>query len=71
MANRDDVTREVAECVECGSIYAARVWPGGDIQTIGSNACSCGSTEFEIVEDVGDDVPSSDDGLPMGGASGE
>nr|WP_082146731.1 hypothetical protein [Halostagnicola sp. A56] len=50
MANRDDITRELAECVECGSAYAARQWPTGEIQPIGTTSCSCGSTTFVLVD---------------------
>ncbi|WIV66210.1 hypothetical protein QQ977_10965 [Natrialbaceae archaeon AArc-T1-2] len=49
MANRDDVTRELAECVDCGSVYAARQWPSGEIQPIGSDGCDCGSTDFLLI----------------------
>ncbi|SDR44953.1 hypothetical protein [Natronobacterium texcoconense] len=52
MANRDDVDRGLAECVDCGSIYAAREWPTGEIQPIGSDGCECGSTDFVLVDDV-------------------
>lgn len=58
MANRDDVSRELAKCTDCGSIYAARQWPDGDIQMIGSDHCPCGSEEFVLVEDD-EDEPSS------------
>ncbi|NKE37612.1 hypothetical protein GWG54_17740 [Natronococcus sp. JC468] len=50
MANRDDVSRELAECADCGAVYAARQWPDGTIKAIGSESCRCGSTEFELVE---------------------
>ncbi|WP_306056721.1 hypothetical protein [Natronococcus wangiae] len=64
MANRDDVTRELAECTECGSVYAARQWPDGDIQTIGSDGCRCGSSDFVLIESDGDElsVDVDDDG---------
>ncbi|ADD06252.1 uncharacterized protein Nmag_2696 [Natrialba magadii ATCC 43099] len=52
MANRDDVSRELAKCTSCDSIYAARQWPDGEIQLIGSGSCPCGSTEFVIVDDT-------------------
>ncbi|RQG90028.1 hypothetical protein EA462_08460 [Natrarchaeobius halalkaliphilus] len=55
MANRDDVTRELARCTECGSVYAARQWPGGTIQPIGAGNCDCGSTNFVLVTDAGED----------------
>ncbi|AGB38129.1 hypothetical protein [Natronococcus occultus] len=55
MANRDDVSRELAECTECGAVYAARQWPDGRIKTIGSESCQCGSTEFSLVETVAAD----------------
>ncbi|ELZ07492.1 MULTISPECIES: hypothetical protein [Natrialba] len=58
MANRDDVSRELAKCTECDSVYAARQWPNGDIQLIGNDGCPCGSTEFVLVD--GDAEPTSD-----------
>ncbi|TYL36596.1 hypothetical protein CV102_21320 [Natronococcus pandeyae] len=66
MANRDDVTRELAECTECGSVYAARRWPNGDIQTIGSGSCSCGSTDFVLIDDVEDAENIDSEGSPSG-----
>lgn len=51
MSDRDDVNRELARCVECGSVYAARQWPTGKIQPIGSDSCDCGCTEFTVVTD--------------------
>jgi hypothetical protein len=60
MANRDDVTRGVAECDACGAVYAAREWPDGAVKTIGTDTCSCGASEFSLVENVGEDVPASD-----------
>nr|WP_247002308.1 hypothetical protein [Halosolutus gelatinilyticus] len=64
MANRDDVNRELAKCAECGSVYAARQWPTGDIQPIGSDSCDCGSTEFLLINDL-------DDESSPGGLTGE
>ncbi|OIB56283.1 hypothetical protein BBD46_18135 [Natrialba sp. SSL1] len=55
MANRDDVSRELAKCANCDSVYAARRWPDGDIQMIGSDGCPCGSTDFVLVDDGDDD----------------
>ncbi|TYL38381.1 hypothetical protein CV102_11240 [Natronococcus pandeyae] len=44
--------RTLAECLACGSAYAATRWTDGTIQPIGTkNGCQCGSTEFRIVED--------------------
>lgn len=60
MANRDDVSRELAECVKCGSVYAARQWPDGDIQAIGSDGCPCGSTEFVLVSESDGDGEDDD-----------
>lgn len=57
MTNSTDAIRIVAACEDCGSVYAARQWPDGDIQLIGSTECSCGSTEFVLVEEP--DNPSS------------
>ncbi len=64
MANRDDVSRELASCTECGAVYAARQWPTGKVQPIGSDRCECGSCTFVIVTDVDDESSS-------GGASAE
>lgn len=55
MANRDDVNRELAKCVNCGSVYAARQWPSGKIAPIGSSSCTCGSSDFRLVDQVGED----------------
>ncbi|WP_226481407.1 hypothetical protein [Natrinema amylolyticum] len=55
MAHKDDVTRVLAACTECGSIYAARQWPTGEIRIIGQDGCSCGATEFDLVEESDDD----------------
>ncbi len=60
MAHRDDVTRVLAACERCGSVYAARQWPDGTIRAIGSHSCSCGSTDFVLV-DTSDDEPSRDE----------
>ncbi|ELY58903.1 hypothetical protein [Natronolimnohabitans innermongolicus] len=38
--------------MECSSVYAARQWPDGEIQAIGNDGCSCGSTDFELVQTV-------------------
>ncbi len=61
MANSEDATRIVAACEGCGSVYAARQWPDGDIQLIGSTACSCGSTAFVLVEETDDPTSSETD----------
>ncbi|MFC6717457.1 hypothetical protein ACFQGT_04775 [Natrialbaceae archaeon GCM10025810] len=55
MANRDDVTRVLAGCTECGSVYTAREWPNGIIRAIGRDDCRCGGTEFEVVDGPDDD----------------
>ncbi|WP_293029716.1 hypothetical protein [Natronococcus sp.] len=57
MANRDDVSRELAECTKCGAVYAARQWPDGTIKAIGSERCRCGSAEFAVVETDEGTVP--------------
>nr|WP_084777840.1 hypothetical protein [Natrialba sp. SSL1] len=42
--------RTIAECFDCGNAYAAKKWPDGTIQPIGTrNGCQCGSTEFQAV----------------------
>ncbi|OLZ41689.1 hypothetical protein A6E15_12145 [Natrinema saccharevitans] len=51
MAHRDDVTRALAACTACDSVYAARQWPDGEIKIIGQEGCSCGSADFELVDD--------------------
>lgn len=54
MAHKDDVTRVLAACTGCESVYAARQWPDGDIRVIGQDGCSCGSTDFEPVDELED-----------------
>lgn len=54
MAERNDVVRVIAICEECGSSYAARQWPGGEIQIIGQENCSCGSADFTVAEPTDD-----------------
>ncbi|MFA9501771.1 hypothetical protein NP511_05950 [Natrinema thermotolerans] len=58
MAHRDDVTRVLATCTACNSVYAARQWPDGEIKIIGQDGCSCGSTDFELVDDSADGTES-------------
>jgi len=55
MAHRDDVTRVLAACMACDSVYAARQWPDGEIKIIGQEGCSCSSTDFELVDEMDDD----------------
>ena len=44
--------RTLAECLACGSAYAAQKWTDGAIKPIGAkNGCRCGSTEFRALED--------------------
>ncbi|PGF15193.1 hypothetical protein CP556_03010 [Natrinema sp. CBA1119] len=62
MAHKDDVTRVLAACTACGSAYAARRWPDGEIQIIGQDGCSCGSTDFEPVDDSNDGLGPDPDG---------
>lgn len=57
MAHKDDVTRVLAACEACGSVYAARQWPDGTIRIIGQEGCSCGGTSFEVVTDSDEDSP--------------
>ncbi|MCU4740525.1 hypothetical protein OB955_01110 [Halobacteria archaeon AArc-m2/3/4] len=59
MGDDDEVMRVLAACENCQSIYAARQWPDGDIQAIGSDGCDCGSTDFVLVDESDD---TSDDG---------
>ncbi|SER66699.1 hypothetical protein SAMN04489841_4249 [Natrinema salaciae] len=56
MAHKDDVSRVLAACTACGSVYAARQWPDDTIRVIGQDGCSCGSTDFELVDDTADDT---------------
>ncbi len=55
MAHKDDVTRLLASCTACGSVYAARQWPDGEIRIIGQDGCACGSADFELVDDSADE----------------
>lgn len=55
MASRDDVIRILATCKQCGAVYAARQWPDGDIQAIGSDGCHCGSDTFACIQELGGD----------------
>lgn len=51
MGDRDEATRTVASCDDCGSVYAAVELPGGKIQPIGKRTgCSCGSTSFSKLD---------------------
>ena len=54
MAGRDDVTRVIAICEECGSSYAARVWPDGALKLIGREDCTCGSANFTVADATDD-----------------
>ncbi|NUB91659.1 hypothetical protein HTZ84_09245 [Haloterrigena sp. SYSU A558-1] len=58
MAHKDDVTRVMAVCEECGSVYAAREWPDGTVRVIGQEGCSCGATSFEVADDSEGGSPS-------------
>ena len=58
MTQKDDVTRVMAVCEACGSVYAAREWPDGTIRLIGQEGCSSGATTFEIVTDSAGESPS-------------
>jgi len=64
MAHRDDVSRVLVCCLECGSAYAARQWPDGSIKLIGQDRCSCGSTEFSIIDDTDDSDSTTASGWP-------
>ncbi|QRV16899.1 hypothetical protein JMJ58_08545 [Haloterrigena salifodinae] len=47
MTDSTTVARGTAICENCGSVFAARIWPDGRIRPIGSPAnCPCGGTEF-------------------------
>ncbi len=58
MAHKDDVTRVLAACEDCGSVYAAREWPDGTIRLIGQQDCSCGASTFVAVDDEGGETGS-------------
>ncbi|UHQ97931.1 hypothetical protein HYG81_18905 [Natrinema zhouii] len=62
MAHKDDVIRVLATCTACGSVYAARQWPDGEIQIIGQDGCSCGSTDFKSADDSTDNLEDDADG---------
>ena len=47
-----EIERTVAECLTCGSAYAARKWSDGTIQPIGRGSCQCGSTQFRVLKDT-------------------
>lgn len=51
MGETDDADRVMAECGSCESAYAARRWANGKVQPIGSDRCSCGSTDFRVLDD--------------------
>lgn len=52
MINSEEAKRSLAECTDCGSIYAAWVWPDESVQIMGERKCKCGSIDFEIVGEV-------------------
>lgn len=54
MARKNDVTRVLATCEECGSVYTAWRWPDGKLKVVGQTGCSCGSTAFTLVEGMSD-----------------
>lgn len=64
MAWRDDVSRVLVSCGACGSVYAARQWPNGKIKVIGQEGCSCGASEFRVIDNVddSDSTPNSEAG---------
>lgn len=51
MGETDDVERVVAECGSCQSAYAACQWSDGTVRPIGSDRCTCGSTDFRVLDD--------------------
>lgn len=57
MASRDDVTKVLVSCVDCDSVYTAREWPDGTVKLIGQEDCSCGSSEFAVIDDTDDSDP--------------
>ncbi len=54
MAHRGDGERILAKCANCDSVYAARMWPNGDVQPIGATECRCGTTEFIVLAEIED-----------------
>lgn len=54
MAHENDVTRVLAACEECDSVYTAWQWPSGKLKVVGQAGCRCGSTAFTPVEEAGD-----------------
>ncbi|WP_255171525.1 hypothetical protein [Natrononativus amylolyticus] len=50
MSSPEEQQRAPALCKECDSVYTVRILAGGEIEPIGTTACSCGSEEFEVVD---------------------
>ncbi len=47
MVGKENARRIAAECIDCGSAYAARLWPDGNVRIIGlESECPCGGTRF-------------------------
>ncbi|RQG95081.1 hypothetical protein [Natrarchaeobius chitinivorans] len=43
--------RTIAECLDCGNVYAVKEWPDGTIQPIGMrNGCQCGAAELQVIQ---------------------
>ncbi|MFC7212902.1 hypothetical protein ACFQO4_02250 [Saliphagus sp. GCM10025334] len=52
MADRIKLTRVIAQCPNCGNVYASYVWPDGSVKPIGQQkGCSCGSTDFIVLDE--------------------
>ncbi|MFC4246437.1 hypothetical protein ACFOZ7_05430 [Natribaculum luteum] len=51
MASFEGTEKTAAICEQCGSIFAARLWPDGTVRPIGTGErCPCGSERFRLVE---------------------
>jgi hypothetical protein len=51
MSRRDEKTKAVAICENCGEVVPVRVWPDESIHPIGSREGCCGESEYSILED--------------------
>ncbi|MFC7238285.1 hypothetical protein ACFQS4_08640 [Saliphagus sp. GCM10025317] len=51
MTDRNELSEVIAQCTNCGNVYASHVNPDGTVSPIGQrNGCSCGSSEFTVLE---------------------
>ncbi|MFC7231098.1 hypothetical protein ACFQMM_06170 [Saliphagus sp. GCM10025308] len=53
MTDRNELSEVIAQCTNCGNVYASHVNPDGTVSPIGQrNGCSCGSSEFTVLEGI-------------------